>query len=36
MPEAVASFVDNVLRHRRDEASLIDVETGQLPAVRDL
>jgi hypothetical protein len=36
MPEAVRHYVDNVLRHRRDEASLIGVDTGTLPPVPEL
>ncbi|MDR1293387.1 MAG: DUF4032 domain-containing protein [Bifidobacteriaceae bacterium] len=36
MDEAVHHYVDHVLRHRRDEASLIGVDTGALPPVPDL
>ncbi|MDK6629815.1 DUF4032 domain-containing protein, partial [Actinotignum timonense] len=31
--EAVASFVEKVLRHRRDESTFLDGETGEIPAV---
>ncbi|MDR1428448.1 MAG: DUF4032 domain-containing protein [Bifidobacteriaceae bacterium] len=34
--EAVQHYVDQVLRHRRDEASLIGVDTLSLPPVPDL
>jgi hypothetical protein len=36
MDEAVQHYVDHVLRHRRDEASLIGVDTLTLPPVPDL
>jgi hypothetical protein len=36
MEEAVQHYVDHVLRHRRDEASLIGVDTRTLPPVPDL
>ncbi len=32
LAEAVQSYVDNVLRHRRDEATIIDPPTGTFPA----
>ena len=30
LAEAVSSYVDNVLRHRRDEATIIDPPTGTI------
>lgn len=36
LAEAVASYVDNVLRHRRDEATLIDPPTGTFTAPIDI
>jgi hypothetical protein len=36
MEEAVRHYVDHVLRHRRDEAALIGVDTRTLPPVPDL
>jgi hypothetical protein len=36
MDQAVQHYVDHVLRHRRDEASLIGVDTRTLPPVPDL
>jgi hypothetical protein len=36
MPEAVEHYIDHVLKHRRDEASLIGVDTAMLPPVVDL
>ncbi|GAB3556850.1 DUF4032 domain-containing protein [Spelaeicoccus albus] len=31
MKQAVESYIDNVLRHRRDEASIIGLETSSIP-----
>ncbi len=36
LAEAVSSYVDNVLRHRRDEATIIDPVTGAITAPIDI
>jgi hypothetical protein len=36
LAEAVQSYVDNVLRHRRDEATMIDPPTGTFTAPIDI
>jgi hypothetical protein len=36
LAEAVASYVDNVLRHRRDEATVIDPPTGAITMPTDI
>ena len=36
LAEAVSSYIDNVLRHRRDEATLIDPPTGTFTAPIDI
>jgi hypothetical protein len=36
LAEAVASYVDNVLRHRRDEATMIDPPTGTITMAMDV
>ena len=36
LAEAVQSYIDNVLRHRRDEATLIDPPTGAITMPTDL
>ncbi|MDR1825043.1 MAG: DUF4032 domain-containing protein [Bifidobacteriaceae bacterium] len=36
MEEAVRSYIDNVLRHRRDESQLILADTLPLPAIEDV
>lgn len=33
LAEAVSSYVDNVLRHRRDEATIIEPLTGAIPVI---
>ncbi|MEE6288711.1 DUF4032 domain-containing protein [Georgenia sp. MJ173] len=35
LPAAVASYVEEVLRHRPDERSFLDAVTGELPALED-
>ncbi|MEE6281487.1 DUF4032 domain-containing protein [Georgenia sp. MJ170] len=35
LPAAVASYVEEVLRHRPDERSFLDAATGELPALED-
>ena len=36
LAEAVQSYIDNVLRHRRDEATLIDPPTGTFTAPTEI
>ncbi|MDR2566755.1 MAG: DUF4032 domain-containing protein, partial [Bifidobacteriaceae bacterium] len=36
LDEAVVSYIDNVLKHRRDESELILADTLQLPAIDDV
>ena len=36
LPDAVASYVEQVLRHRPDEQSFLDSATGPLPRIADL
>ena len=35
MPEAVASYVDQVLRARPDERAVLEIDTAILPRITD-
>jgi Domain of unknown function (DUF4032) len=36
LAEAVTSYIDNVLRHRRDEATIIEPMTGAITVPTDI
>ena len=36
LPQAVDSYVENVLRHRPDEKSILGLDTSAIPRIDDL